>query len=47
MIGYMSLIPNEDILTKEEIKSWTAFVDSMCSKEDRGLFKSMLNDCYK
>ena len=47
MIGYMNLIPNEDILTKEEIESWTAFVDSLCSKEDRGLFKSMLNDCYK
>jgi hypothetical protein len=42
----LSLFPNEDILTKE-IQSWTAFVDSLSSKEDRELFKSMLNDCYK
>ena len=42
----MSLFPNEDILTKE-IQSWTAFVDSLSSKEDRELFKTMLNDCYK
>jgi hypothetical protein len=42
----MSLFPNEDILTKE-IESWKAFVDSLSSKEDRELFKTMLNDCYK
>src|SRR4030095_10932710 len=38
--------PNEDILTKE-IESWKAFADSLSSKEDRELFKTMLNDCYK
>jgi hypothetical protein len=43
----LSLFPNEDILTKEEIESWKAFVDSLDSKEDRELFKTMLNDCYK
>jgi hypothetical protein len=43
----MSLFPNEDILTKEEIESWKSFGDSLSSKEDRDLFKDMLNDCYK
>ena len=42
----MSLFPNEDILTKE-IESWKCFVNSFSSKEDRKLFTSMLNDCYK
>jgi hypothetical protein len=42
----MSLFPNEDILTKE-IESWKGFVNSLSSKEDRELFTSMLNDCYK
>jgi hypothetical protein len=42
----MSLFPNEDSLTKE-IQWWKAFVIRLSSKEDRGLFKSMLNDCYK
>jgi hypothetical protein len=42
----MSLFPNEDILTKE-IESWRSFVDNLSSKEDRELFKTMLNDCYK
>jgi hypothetical protein len=42
----LSLFPNEDILTKE-IESWTAFVNSLSSKQDRELFKNMLNDCYK
>jgi hypothetical protein len=43
----MSLFSNEDILTKE-IESWKGFVDSLSSKEeDRELFKTMLNDCYK
>ena len=37
----MSLFPNEDILTKE-IASWTSFVDSLSSKEDRDLFEKML-----
>ena len=46
MIDYMSLFPKEDILTKE-IESWRSFVDSLSSKEDRDLFKDMLNDCYK
>jgi hypothetical protein len=44
---YMSLFPNEDILTKEEIESWKSFVDSLSSKEDRDLFNNMINDCYK
>jgi hypothetical protein len=43
---YMSLFPNEDILTKE-IESWRSFVDSLSSKEDRDLFNNMINDCYK
>ena len=40
---------NEDILTtKEEIESWTSFIDSLSSKEEyRELFVKMLNDCYK
>jgi hypothetical protein len=42
----LSLFPNEDILTKE-IESWKCFGDSLSSKEDRELFTSMLNDCYK
>jgi hypothetical protein len=42
----MSLFPNEDILTKE-IESWKGFANSLSSKEDRELFKKMLNDCYK
>jgi len=46
MIDYMSLFPNEDILTKEEIESWKSFVDSLSSKEDRDLFNNMINDCY-
>jgi hypothetical protein len=44
---YMSLFPNEDILTKEEIELWKSFGDSLSSKEDRDLFEKMLNDCYK
>jgi hypothetical protein len=43
---YMSLFPKEDILTKE-IESWSSFIDSLSSKEDRDSFKDMLNDCYK
>jgi hypothetical protein len=43
---YRKGFPNEDILTKE-IESWKAFADSLSSKEDRELFMSMLNDCYK
>ena len=42
----MCLFPNEDILTKE-IESWKSFKDSLSSKEDRDLFETMLNDCYK
>jgi hypothetical protein len=35
----MSLFPNEDILTKEEIESWRSFVDNLSSEEeDRDLF---------
>jgi hypothetical protein len=43
----MSLFPNEDILTKEEIESWKSFGDGLSSKDDRDLFKDMLNDCCK
>ena len=46
MVDYMSLFPNEDILTKE-IELWRSFVDSLSSTEDRDLFSNMLNDCYK
>src|SRR5829696_6543355 len=46
MIDYMSLFPNEDILTKE-IESWKSFGNSLSSKEDRELFEKMFNDCYK
>ena len=42
----MSLFPNEDILTKE-IESWKGFANRFSSKEDRELFQSVLNDCYK
>ena len=42
----MSLFPNEDILTKQ-IESWTSFVNSLSSNEDRKLFENILNDCYK
>jgi hypothetical protein len=46
VIDYMSLFPNEDILTKE-IESWKSFGNSLSSKEDRELFEKMFNDCYK
>jgi hypothetical protein len=46
VIDYMSLFPN-DLLNKEENESWTSFVVSLSSSEDRELFKTMLNDCYK
>jgi hypothetical protein len=42
----LSLFPNEDILTKQ-IESWTSFVYSLSSYEDRKLFENILNDCYK
>ena len=42
----MSLIPNEDILTKE-IESWKGFADSLPAEEDRKIFTKMLNNCYK
>ena len=41
----MSLLPNEDILTKE-IESWKGFADSL-REDDRILFMKMLDDCYK
>ena len=44
MIDYMSLFPNEDILTKE-IESWKSFV-VILSSEIKKLFEKMLNDCY-
>jgi hypothetical protein len=42
----LSLFPNNHILTKE-IESWKCFADGLSSKEDRELFKTILNDCYK
>jgi hypothetical protein len=42
----MSLVPNEDILTKE-ICSWKSFANSLSSSEDKELFMKMLNDCYE
>jgi hypothetical protein len=41
----LSLFPNEDILTKE-IVSWKGFANSLHA-DNRELFMSMLNDCYK
>jgi hypothetical protein len=41
----LSLFPNEDILTKE-IQSWKAFANNL-NADNRELFMSMLNDCYK
>jgi hypothetical protein len=41
----MSLFPNEDILTKE-IESGKSYADSLHAN-NRKLFMSMLNDCYK
>ena len=46
MNDYMSLFPNEDTLTKEEIESCKSFVDNLSSEEDRELFEKMLNDYY-
>jgi hypothetical protein len=42
----LSLFPNEDIPTKEEIESWKSFADSL-HVDNRELFMGMLNDCYK
>jgi hypothetical protein len=42
----MSLFPNEDILTKEEIQSWKGSANSLHA-DNRELFENMLNDCYK
>jgi hypothetical protein len=39
------LFPNEDILTKE-IESWKSYANSL-NADNRELFMSMLNDCYK
>ena len=41
MIDYMSLFPNEDILTKE-IESWKSFVVILSSSEIKKLFEKML-----
>jgi hypothetical protein len=41
----LSLFPNENILAKE-IKSWKGFANSL-NADNRELFMSMLNDCYK
>ncbi|MGH9991776.1 MAG: hypothetical protein ACREBU_21555 [Nitrososphaera sp.] len=41
----MGLFPEEDMLARE-IESWRAFAESLRA-EDRELFKSMLNDCYR
>ena len=40
----MSLFPNEDILTKEEIESWKGFEDGLHA-DNRELFMNMLNEC--
>jgi hypothetical protein len=42
----LSLFPNEEILTKEEIESWKGFADSLHA-DDRELFMSMLIDCNR
>jgi hypothetical protein len=42
----MSLIPNEDILSKE-IESWKGFADTLPAEEDRKTFMKMLSNCYK
>jgi hypothetical protein len=42
----MSLVPDEDIVTKE-IESWKGFAESLKSEEDKNLFLKMLNDCQK
>jgi hypothetical protein len=42
----MSLLPNEDILSKE-IESWKGFVDTLPAEEDRKTFMKMLSNCYK
>jgi hypothetical protein len=41
----MSLFPDKDVLARE-IESWKGFADSL-RKEDRELFKKMLDDCYR
>jgi hypothetical protein len=41
LIDYMSLFPDEDILTKEEIESWKSFVDSLSSIEDIEIFNNI------
>ena len=46
MIDFMSLFPNEDILTKEEIESRKGFA-AILHTYNRELFNNMLNDCYK
>jgi hypothetical protein len=45
MINWMSLFPNEDILTKE-IESWKGYAAGLHA-DNRELFMTMLNDCYK
>lgn len=42
----MSLFPDEDILTRE-IESWKGFEESLLTEQDRMLYMTMLNDCYK
>jgi hypothetical protein len=42
----MSLLPAEDILTKE-IESWSTFAASLNSEEYKAIFNNMLSDCYK
>ena len=43
----MSLFPNKDNILTKEIESWSGFVDSLNSEENKKLFLKMLNDCYK
>jgi hypothetical protein len=41
----MSLFPNDDILTKEEIESWKGFADIL-HVDNRELFMNMLNEFH-
>jgi hypothetical protein len=43
---YMSLFPEENILTKE-IESWKGFANSLKSDDDKRLFLDMLEKCQK
>jgi hypothetical protein len=42
----MSLIPEEDVLTRE-IETWRGFIDKLPSDEDKTILTKLLDDCYK